>query len=161
MVRYGNVLGSRGSVIHAFKEQPVIRVTDPNMTRFFITLQQAVDLVQIAVEEQQGGEIYIPQLKATSILRLAQLIAGNRPIEISSQRGGEKLHEVLFTGEENVRKTIDTRGFSVIHPEITTWPYIRPEMDFTEDITYWEPETSATAVQYSDKELTKLIASIS
>lgn len=154
VVRYGNVLGSRGSVIHYFKEQPVLKVTDPEMTRFFITLQQAVDLVQLAIEEQQGGEIYIPQLKATSIMRLAQLVAGEKPIEITSQRGGEKLHEVLMTLEECKRSEYMST-YTIIHPEITTWPYYR---DIKNSSTF---VTSETAEHYSDNELKNLIAAIS
>ncbi len=155
VVRYGNVVGSRGSVIHAFKDSPVIKVTDPSMTRFFITLQQACDLVQLAIEFQQGGEIFIPELKAMSILRLAQYLAKDKIVEISSQRGGEKLHETLVTKEEG-KRLASFKSFSVINPEITTWAY-RP---WTSDTTQFY-QSSETAPQYTDEEMESLIASVS
>lgn len=160
VVRYGNVLGSRGSVLHIFKDQlekGVIKVTDQNMTRFFITLQQAIDLVHLAVEEQQGGEIFIPKLKAASIYHLAEIVAGSMPVIITSQRGGEKVHEQLVTDEENVRRTYDEAGFSIIHPEITTWAYLKPPMVRPEDV---KAETSETAPHYSDVELRNLLRAL-
>lgn len=151
VVRYGNVLGSRGSVVNTFREQEVIHVTDPEMTRFFITLPQACDLVQTAIETQQGGEIYIPKLKALSILRLAYSLAGTKPVEISSQRGSEKLHEVLLTQEE-CRRTENFEGFNIIHPEVTTWPYSKGRFNYLDFVT------SETAEHYSDDELRDLLS---
>jgi UDP-N-acetylglucosamine 4,6-dehydratase len=157
VVRYGNVLGSRGSVLHLFKhqlEKGVLKVTDERMTRFFITLQEAVDLVQLAIEFMQGGEIFVPSLKAASIYHLATLCAGNIPVEITSQRGGEKLHESLITKEEKDR-LVSYENFSVINPELTTWPYQR----WTSEIrTFYE--SSETAPRYTDDELTNLIRTI-
>lgn len=155
VVRYGNVLGSRGSVFHSFKEQReqgVIKVTDQRMTRFFITLQEAVDLVQLALEWQQGGEIWVPRLKAASIFHMAQLMAGKVPVIVTNQRGGEKLHEILVTKEESARMAV-FQNYSIINPELTTWPY-KP----------WHSEqagesfTSEHAQQYSDKELRNLLS---
>lgn len=155
VVRYGNVLGSRGSVVSIFKntEGPV-KVTDPEMTRFFITLQEAVDLVQLAVEFHQGGEIFVPNLKAASIYQLAKVLAGNRPIEFTSQRGGEKLHESLITLEEKNRLA-SFKNYSVINPEIHTWPF-RP---WTSEIKVWA-KSSQEAEQYTDKELKDLLISL-
>jgi UDP-N-acetylglucosamine 4,6-dehydratase len=93
VVRYGNVFGSRGSVFHLFKDQletGAVKVTDARMTRFFIRLQDAVDLVQVAMEWQQGGETFIPRLKAISIYHLAKLVAGRFPVVISNQTGRRK-----------------------------------------------------------------------
>lgn len=157
VVRYGNVLGSRGSVIQLFREQEVIKVTDPQMTRFFITLQQACDLVEFALEVQQGGEIFIPDLKAISIYRLAHFLSGDKPIEITSQRGGEKLHEVLFTKEENKRRFYLTKTISVINPEVVTWSYKhvgRKAWDTEEDIT------SNDVDNYTDNEIKELLSTI-
>lgn len=157
VVRYGNVLGSRGSVLHLFKEQidkGVIKVTDQRMTRFFITLQQAVDLVQVGLEFMQGGEIFVPDLKAASIYHLAQLMAGSLPVEITNQRGGEKLHESLITKEEKSRLA-SYEHFSVINPELTTWPY----NPWTSELRKYA-ESSETAEQYDDKTLRCLLASI-
>ncbi len=158
VVRYGNVLGSRGSVFHIFKDQlekGIIKVTDPNMTRFFITLKEAVDLVHVGLEFMQGGEIFIPHLKAASIYRMAQLMAGKVPVEITSQRGSEKLHESLITKEEKDR-LVSYKHFSVINPEITTWPY-RP---WTSEIQRYAA-SSETAPQYDDNELQELLNRIS
>lgn len=154
VVRYGNVLGSRGSVLHSFKDQleaGVLKVTDQKMTRFFITLQEAVDLVQLAIEYQQGGEIYTPNLKAVSIYRMAEMIAGNVPVVITNQRGGEKLHETLITLEES-KRTECFNKFNIIHPEVTTWPYKRGDIDAPDFVT------SETADQYSDEELKGLLS---
>jgi UDP-N-acetylglucosamine 4,6-dehydratase len=157
VVRYGNVLGSRGSVLHIFRDQldkGVIKVTDQRMTRFFITLQEAVDLVQLAIEIHQGGEIFIPQLKAASIYRLAQMVAGAAPIEVSTQRGGEKLHETLVTMEEKERlATYD--HFNVVNPEKVSisWPY---EMWHSEGHSGYVT-SSEFADQFTDEELQSLL----
>jgi UDP-N-acetylglucosamine 4,6-dehydratase len=154
VVRYGNVLGSRGSVLHLFRDQAErgsLKVTDQRMTRFFITLQQAVDLVQIALEFHHGGEIFVPTLKAASIYHMAKLVAGKMPVEITSQRGGEKLHETLITKEEQSR-LVSYEGFSVINPEYTYWPY-KP---WTSEIQIYY-ESSETAPQFTDTELRKLL----
>lgn len=153
VVRYGNVLGSRGSVLHSFKNQltaGVLKVTDQYMTRFFITLQEAVDLVQLAIEEQQGGEIYTPNLKAVSIFRMAEMIAGKAPVVITNQRGGEKLHETLITVEE-CKRTECHGKYNVTDPEITTWPYTRNDYNIPKFVT------SETSEQYTDEELKKLL----
>lgn len=159
VVRYGNVLGSRGSVVHLFKDQAergVIKVTDQRMTRFFITVQEAVDLVQLALETQQGGEIYIPRLKAASIYHLATLMAGSARVEITSQRGGEKLHEILATPEEFTRMAHET-DYSVIHPENPRWPY---KKDTGSEDSQREFVDSSTAEQYKDDELVELIGKV-
>ncbi len=154
VVRYGNVFGSRGSVVQLFKDQiekGVIKVTDQNMTRFFITLADAVNLVELAIEVGQGGEIFVPKLKATNIYRLACLAAGSVPVQITSQRGGEKLHESLITREEASR-TAFLDHYNVINPEITTWPYEKWEGDVISDY-----RSSETAEQYTDIELEELL----
>lgn len=161
VVRYGNVIGSRGSVLNLFQEQlkqGCIKVTDQRMTRFFISLQQAVDLVCTAIEWCQGGEIFIPQLKATSIYHLASLVAGTTPIEITSQRGGEKLHETLITKEERERTVFGigpNGGYYIIDPEIITWPYKRGPVA---ECNYRDlPISSEDATQYDDKTLRRLL----
>lgn len=157
VVRYGNVLGSRGSVLHLFKdqlEQGALKVTDTRMTRFFITLQEAVDLVQLALEFMQGGEIFVPTLKSASIYELAQLIAGEVPVEVTNQRGGEKLHESLITKEEKDRLA-SFNHYSVINPEITTWVYEKWVSEFRE---YYA--SSEIAPKYNSEELNELIRTI-
>jgi UDP-N-acetylglucosamine 4,6-dehydratase len=103
VVRYGNVVGSRGSVIPAFKKmakEGVIKITDVNMTRFWITLDQATDLVLLALNNSFGGEIFIPKIPSMKITDLADAIDPKARQEIIGIRPGEKLHEVLISSDE-------------------------------------------------------------
>jgi UDP-N-acetylglucosamine 4,6-dehydratase len=108
-VRYGNVIGSRGSVLHVWRNQvqkgDPIGLTHPDMTRFMMTIEQAVDLVDFAVEHMHGGEVFIPQLPAARMETFARAIAGeDYPINIMGLRpGGEKLAEALLNEEEPTR----------------------------------------------------------
>ncbi|MFB3924425.1 MAG: UDP-N-acetylglucosamine 4,6-dehydratase (inverting) [Syntrophales bacterium] len=122
-VRYGNVIGSRGSVIPVFREQKKtgkITITDKRMTRFWITLDQAVELVISALRHAQGGEIYIPKIPSMKIVDLAEAVAPNCEIEIMGIRPGEKLHEILITEEEG-RNAIEYNGMYVILPNYSWW----------------------------------------
>lgn len=120
-VRYGNVIASRGSVIPLFLDQiekgGPVTVTDPEMTRFFITLPGAVDTIFQALEDAYPGEIYIPQLPSTRILDLARSLIGKRDISVKiiGTRPGEKLHEIMISEEERFR-TIERSNYYVIHP---------------------------------------------
>lgn len=157
VVRYGNVLGSRGSVFHIFqdqKEQGVIKVTDQRMTRFFITLAEAVGLVQLALEWHQGGETWIPKLRAASIYHMAKLLAGRVPVIVTNQRGGEKLHETLVTKEEASRMAV-FHSYNIINPEVTTWPYKPWHSDQPAEYT-----NSEDATHYTDKELNDLLKAL-
>lgn len=102
-VRYGNVLGSRGSVIPLFREQApsgVITVTDRRMTRFWLTLEHAVDVVLQAIEEMGGGEIFVPRIPSMRIVDLAEAIAPGAIVKEIGIRPGEKMHEALLTADE-------------------------------------------------------------
>lgn len=105
-VRYGNVLASRGSVIPLFHGQirngGPVTITVPEMTRFLLSLDQAVDTVFTALREARRGETYIPNAPATSIINIAQALIGDRPVEIkvTGIRPGEKIHEILVSEEE-------------------------------------------------------------
>jgi UDP-N-acetylglucosamine 4,6-dehydratase len=104
VVRYGNVMGSRGSVIPVFlkqRETGVITITDPSMTRFWITLPQAVDFVLSSLSIMQGGELFVPKIPSMKITELAKVIAPKAKQKITGIRPGEKLHESLITPEEN------------------------------------------------------------
>ncbi len=103
VVRYGNVLGSRGSVIPFFKERAktgVLPITDKRMSRFWITLDQAVHFVLMALARGKGGEIFIPRIPSMKIVDLAKAIAPDCRIEIVGIRPGEKLHETLLSEDE-------------------------------------------------------------
>jgi len=119
-VRYGNVVGSRGSVIPLFQQQKktgVITITDARMTRFWLTLEQAVDLVLTAFKEMQGGEIFVPKIPSMKITDLAKAIAPECKIETIGIRPGEKIHEVLIPMEDAAR-TLDYGDYFVIQPNM-------------------------------------------
>lgn len=103
-VRYGNVLGSRGSVVDVFRDQAaqkgIVSLTDPAATRFWITLQQAVGFVLNSLEKMQGGEVAIPRLPAGSVADLAEAVVPGVPAETIGLRVGEKRHELLISQDE-------------------------------------------------------------
>jgi UDP-N-acetylglucosamine 4,6-dehydratase/5-epimerase len=122
-VRYGNVVGSRGSVVPLFREQLVegrLTITDDRMTRFWITLDQAVDLVLFALDAMVGGEIFIPKIPSMRVTDLAEAMAPGVPIERIGIRPGEKLHEILLTSDES-RHAIDAGQTYVVLPEHPWW----------------------------------------
>lgn len=118
-VRYGNVMGSRGSVIPLFKkcaaENKKMPITDINMTRFWLTINQAVDFVACTFELMQGGEIFIPKLPSMKIIDLAESISIRKNYDIVGIRQGEKLHETLISGEES-ENTLEMAYYYVIFP---------------------------------------------
>jgi UDP-N-acetylglucosamine 4,6-dehydratase len=125
VVRYGNVIGSRGSVIPAFKKQAQegsFKVTHQDMTRFLIGLDQAIDLVYCAFHFSQGGEIYLPILKAAKITDIAKAVDSTVPIEFVGMGEYEKLHEQLFNQSEANRIVLED-GYMVIEPDAPTWPF--------------------------------------
>ncbi|MBU0675246.1 MAG: UDP-N-acetylglucosamine 4,6-dehydratase (inverting) [Proteobacteria bacterium] len=122
-VRYGNVIGSRGSVIPLFlkqKESGVLTVTDPRMTRFWITLDEAVELVIKGFTYMEGGEIFVPRIPSMLITDLAEAIDPDCELKVIGIRPGEKLHEAL-TGEDEGRNTISYKGMYVILPNYSWW----------------------------------------
>ena len=122
-VRYGNVAGSRGSVIPVFREQlkrGLITITDERMTRFWITLPQAIDLVLFALEHMVGGEVFIPKIPSMNVVDLADAMAPGVPRDVIGIRAGEKLHEILITSDES-RHAIDADEVYVVLPEQPWW----------------------------------------
>jgi UDP-N-acetylglucosamine 4,6-dehydratase len=122
-VRYGNVVGSRGSVVPLFRHQAgagELTVTDERMTRFWITLDQAVQLVADSVATMAGGEVFIPKIPSTRVVDLAEAIAPGVSIRYTGIRPGEKLHEVLITSDE-ARHTYDMDWCYVVVPEHPFW----------------------------------------
>jgi UDP-N-acetylglucosamine 4,6-dehydratase len=123
VVRYGNVIGSRGSVIPYFKkmkETGVIPITDQRMTRFWITLEQGVRFVLQCLDLAEGGEICIPKIPSMNIMDLAKAIAPDCKHEIIGIRPGEKIHEVLIT-EDDARHTLEFDDYFIIEPEFRWW----------------------------------------
>jgi UDP-N-acetylglucosamine 4,6-dehydratase/5-epimerase len=126
VVRYGNVVGSRGSVVPFFqklvREGAVeIPITDPRMTRFWITLQQGVDLVLQSFQRMQGGEIYVPKIPSMKVVDLAKALAPNIPLKVIGIRPGEKLHEAMCPIEV-AYLTFEFTDHYVIAPTIE-YPY--------------------------------------
>ena len=119
VVRYGNVVGSRGSVVPFFierKKTGTLPITDSRMTRFWITLEQGVDFVLECLKNMVGGELYVPKIPSMNIMDLATAIAPKCKTEIIGIRPGEKLHEVMITKDDS-RNTIEFDNHYVIKPE--------------------------------------------
>jgi UDP-N-acetylglucosamine 4,6-dehydratase/5-epimerase len=125
VVRYGNVIGSRGSVLPLFNRlvsegAKSLPITDPDMTRFWISLDQGVAFVLSCLAMMKGGEIFVPKIPSMRIIDLARTIAPHLPQEIIGIRPGEKIHEVMIT-EDDARATLDLGDRYVIMPPIVTW----------------------------------------
>jgi len=123
VVRYGNVMGSRGSVIPVFlslKGNGGLPVTDPQMTRFMVTLQQGVELVWQALEDMEGGEIYVKKVPSMRVVDIARAIDPQVEPQIVGIRPGEKLHEQLISAEDS-HYTFEYPGYYKIMPAINTW----------------------------------------
>jgi len=135
VVRYGNVIGSRGSVVPFFeklvregaKELPI---TDTRMTRFWITLDQAIDLVFEGFQRMHGGEIFVPKIPSMNVVDLAEAVAPHMPHKIIGIRPGEKLHE-LMCPEDSAHQTIEFEKHFVIMP---TTAYFGKNVDYTVDL---------------------------
>jgi UDP-N-acetylglucosamine 4,6-dehydratase len=123
VVRYGNVAGSRGSVIPFFlkcKESGVLPITDPRMTRFWITLDQGVNFVLSCLEKMVGGELFVPKLPSMNIMDLAKVIAPECKTKIIGIRPGEKLHELMIT-KDDARCTLEFKDHYIIQPDFRFW----------------------------------------
>ena len=122
-VRYGNVLGSRGSVIPVFLQQKAngkVTVTDPRMTRFWITLEDGVRFVIRCIEQMHGGEVFVPKIPSMNIMDLKEVIAPGCEVEKIDIRPGEKIHEVLIS-EDEARQTLELDDMFVIQPAHAWW----------------------------------------
>lgn len=150
VVRYGNVLGSRGSVVDIFnsvrRSGNVVPITDPACTRFLITMSQAVSFVLDCVKDMQGGEIFVPLLPAARLMDIAEAVVGKGFMweRVGLRDGGEKKHEALMTPEEIKRAIVVKQGF-MIPPTFPSWApqkfnfsdaVIRPQFpDYTSERT--------------------------
>lgn len=123
VVRYGNVMGSNGSVIPFFlnkKKDGLLPITDPNMTRFNITLKGGVEMVLHALEKAWGGELYVPKIPSYKILDVAKAIAPDCECKIVGIRPGEKIHEEMISSSDSFT-TYDLGRYYVILPQVTDW----------------------------------------
>jgi UDP-N-acetylglucosamine 4,6-dehydratase len=119
VVRYGNVVGSRGSVIPLFlkqRERGVLHITDPRMTRFWITLEKAIDFVLDCLQKAVGGELFVPRIPSMKIMDLAKVVGPECKIEIIGIRPGEKLHEVMIP-RDDARNTLEFDNYYIIQPD--------------------------------------------
>jgi len=122
-VRYGNVVGSRGSVVPIFLQQKAsgkLTITDERMTRFWLTLEQGVRFVIRCVEKMHGGEVFVPKIPSMKIVDLARAIAPHTSLEFVGIRPGEKLHEVLISEDES-RSTVEMEDMFVVQPSTSAW----------------------------------------
>jgi len=142
-VRYGNVVGSRGSVVPLFLEQRkkgIITITDERMTRFWITLEQGVRFVIGSINRMHGGEIFIPKIPSMKVIDLAEAVAPEAERKVIGIRSGEKVHEVLLTGEE-AQHSREFDSCFIIEPEFPFWKDrvledgspVPPEFSYTSD----------------------------
>lgn len=127
VVRYGNVIGSRGSVAPLFRRliaegATELPITDTRMTRFLITLQQGVDFVISSTGMMQGGEIFVPKIPSAHVADIARVMAPDLPIKIIGIRPGEKLHEVMVT-EDDARQTYELPDRYIIEPAFAFWTH--------------------------------------
>lgn len=125
LVRYGNVVGSRGSVVPFFRKLIAegvdhLPITDMRMTRFWITLQQGADFVASAVQMMHGGEIFVPKIPSTKIIDIARCLAPLLPLRAVGIRPGEKLHELMVT-EDDSRHTLELADRYIIEPAFSFW----------------------------------------
>jgi len=124
VVRYGNVVGSRGSVIPLFIQQREkggpLTVTHEEMTRFWITLEQGVEFVMDSVERMRGGELFVPKIPSMHITDLARAIAPDCEIEFIGIRPGEKIHEVMIS-EDDARHTVEFDDYYLVQPQFDWW----------------------------------------
>ncbi len=123
IVRYGNVVGSRGSIVETLLEKSgngdAVKITDPEMTRFWLTQNQSCELVRFALKNMEGGEIFVPKIPSMKLGDLFDILAPNTKREIIGLRPGEKLHELLITDHE-IKNTYAYESCFVILPDIQT-----------------------------------------
>jgi len=150
VVRYGNVVGSRGSVVPYFRKlitegAKVLPVTDARMTRFWITLQQGVDFVLDCFERMHGGELFVPKIPSIRIVDLAKAMAPQLGTEIVGIRPGEKLHEIMCPADDS-HLTLEFDKHYVLRPTIV---FHKPEIDYTNDRRGARGEPVAQGFEYN------------
>ena len=130
VVRYGNVMGSRGSVVPFFRklnaEGRSLPVTDKRMTRFWITLDAAVRFVVDSFDMMQGGELFVPRIPSMRILDLVEAVAPDAPTHEMGMRPGEKLHEEMIASDDS-RRTLRFPDRYVVQPVVASWGYVPPQ----------------------------------
>ena len=161
VVRYGNVLGSRGSVIPFFMklkhEKRKIPITDRRMTRFWISLEDAINFVIKSFEQMSGGELYVPKIPSMNIFDLARLFATESEIIEIGIRPGEKLHEEMISVDDS-RRTLDLGDRYVVNPLFAEWGYMKPEGEAVSDGFSYRSDSNTDWI--SPKKMKEIVESI-
>jgi UDP-N-acetylglucosamine 4,6-dehydratase len=159
VVRYGNVMGSRGSVIPIFKDLALrndpIPLTDIRMTRFWISLQEAVEFVMSSLEIMQGGELYVPRIPSMKLIDLATAIAPNSKIIEIGLRPGEKLHEEMVSADDSNRTIAINNKRLVVLPVTAEWGFVEPQGERLPENTPYRSDTNSNWIQ--QEEIVKFI----
>lgn len=145
VVRYGNVMGSRGSVIPYWRElanagQP-LPITDLRMTRFWISIEEAVRFVLESLEIMTGGELYVPRIPSMRITDLAKAVSPNSELQEVGMRPGEKLHEEMISADDS-RRTYLLKDRYVVTPVVAEWGYENPSGDLMKDGVAYQSNTN-------------------
>lgn len=162
VVRYGNVMGSRGSVIPYFlklaSEGQPLPVTDLRMTRFWISIQDAVEFVVSSLAMMQGGELFVPEIPSMRVIDLANVIAPNGNIVEIGIRPGEKLHEEMISSDDS-RRTLRQPGRYVVNPLFGEWGYKEPSGVSVPDGFSYRSDTNSSWME--PDQLKKFLANLS
>ena len=153
VVRYGNVMGSRGSVIPFFKnlahQGKPLPITDLRMTRFWISIEDAVKFVVDSLEMMSGGELYVPRIPSMKIVDLARAVSPNSKLIEIGMRPGEKLHEEMISADDS-RRTIVLKNRFVVTPVVAEWGYNTPVGDFMPEGLAYRSDTNDMWISTSD-----------
>ena len=153
VVRYGNVMGSRGSVIPFFKnlanQGKPLPITDFRMTRFWISIEEAVNFVLKSLEIMQGGELYVPRIPSMKIIDLARAVSQDSELKEIGMRPGEKLHEEMISSDDSRRTLIQENRF-VVMPVVAEWGYIIPEGELMTEGQAYRSDTNEMWISQSE-----------
>jgi UDP-N-acetylglucosamine 4,6-dehydratase len=153
VVRYGNVMGSRGSVIPFFKsladQGKPLPITDLRMTRFWISIDQAVKFVVDSLEIMTGGELYVPRIPSMKITDLAKAVAPNAELVEIGMRPGEKLHEEMISADDS-RRTVILKDRFVVMPVVAEWGYTPPDGEFMGEGLAYRSDTNSLWMTETD-----------
>ena len=153
VVRYGNVMGSRGSVIPFFRklasEGKPLPITDLRMTRFWISIENAVKFVIDSLEIMTGGELYVPRIPSMKIIDLARAVSPESKLEEIGMRPGEKLHEEMISADDS-RRTIVQENRFVVTPVVAEWGYVTPDGEIMPEGHAYRSDTNQMWVSESD-----------
>lgn len=153
VVRYGNVMGSRGSVIPFFeslaRQGKSIPITDLRMTRFWISINDAVQFVFDSLEMMTGGELYVPKIPSMKIIDLAEAVAPGAVVHEVGMRPGEKLHEEMISADDS-RRTVNLGDRFVVTPVVAEWGYMKPTGNAMQEGVAYRSDTNDSWISQDD-----------